>query len=56
MLSNISFGSTYKISSRQNGFEKFWDFQKYALNKEMKENVQVGFKDSFSPKIYEYNA
>ena len=56
MVSNISFGSAYKVSSRQNGFDKFWDFQKFAGEKELKNNVQTSFEDSFMVKIKQYDA
>ena len=57
MISNISFGSTYKVSSKNNGFDKFWKFQSYALNKERYEDVGVQLQEERSYKFpYEYSA
>lgn len=56
MISNISFGSAYKVSSRNNGFDKFWDFQRFAGEKEVKNGVQTSFKDSFTIKTKQYDA
>ena len=56
MLSNISFGSAYKVSSKNNGFERFWDFQDFAVKKEMQKGVQVAFSDSFTVKTKQYEA
>ena len=45
MISNISFGSTYIVSNRNNSFEAFSNFQQYALDKEMEDGVHVRFHD-----------
>ena len=56
MISRISFGSTYKVSSKANGFDKFWDFQDYANRKEMSDNISTLFRDSFAVKTQQYEA
>ena len=56
MVSNISFGSAYKVSSKQNGFDKFWDFQNFAAKRQMQKGVQVRFEDSFAVKTKQYEA
>ena len=56
MVSNISFGSTYKVSTMPNGYDKFWDFQKFALNKEMQTGTQVRFNDKYDSKTKQYSA
>jgi len=57
MISNISFGSTYKVSSIANEFEKFSEFHKFALEKEMQTGVVVKFEDKIERNYpYKYGA
>ena len=56
-MSNISFGSTYIVSTKNNSFNTFSKFQNYALNKEMLDDVYVNLDDSLSPYYpYDYTA
>ena len=52
MISTIRFGSTYKINSQENGFDKVWNFQKFT-NRNGLENTQIKFKEG-SPKAVSY--
>lgn len=41
MISNISFGSTYKVSSRNNELDKFSTFQGYASSLDSSDGVSM---------------
>ena len=45
MISKIQFGSTYKISSKNNGFEKLWKVQNF-MSKEKINDVQISVNNS----------
>lgn len=50
MISNISFGSTYKVNNKANDYDSFVQFQRFAFNKEMKNGVGIKFKDNMDSK------
>ena len=54
MISKISFGSTFKISSSNNDFKKFQDFKSFALEKRVSNGIFVETKDKMENK-YPYN-
>ena len=56
MVTNISFTSTYRVSSQNNGYDRFSSFQDLALEKECEKGVGVFFKDGFETGIpYSHN-
>ena len=54
MISNISFGSTYKVSSNNNTFEKTSNFQDYAAEQSFFNGVHTDLKITTDSK-YPYN-
>ena len=56
MVSNISFGSTFKVSNKNNSFEKFSKFQNYASTKKAYNEAQVVMRDKLDPILQKYSA
>ncbi len=50
MISNVSFGSTFKVNNKENNFQKFQQFGEYASEIENNPNVTVQFEDKFNIK------
>ena len=46
MLTNISFGSTYKVNSKDNDYNEFSKFQQYVLNKVNTNEVKAHLEDN----------
>lgn len=57
MVSNISFGSTFKVTNENNSYEKFAKFQNYSGAKKAYDEAQISFRDKLEPnKANKYSA
>lgn len=56
MVSNIFFGSTFKVTNKNNSFEKFSKFQNYAGAKKAYDEAQVAMRDKLDPILQKYSA
>ena len=55
MISKISFGSTYKVSSKGNDFNSFLDYKNFAFDKTLENKGYLEQKDRLESKYpYEY--
>lgn len=55
MISKISFGSTYKVSSKDNDFNSFLDYKNFAFDKTLENKGYLEQKDRLESKYpYEY--
>lgn len=41
MITNVSFGSTYKINDKNNDYDTLVQFQRFALNKEINDGIKI---------------